>query len=598
MGTGTQSYQLIVSSIFGDEVDLLVNEEDYHEHWINSLQFSNDNRSIYTSSEDHSVLIYDFENQKKSNRIIFESIPISLKTNRDSIVDICSGDYLFLLDNRTDAKKKIKFQNELITSERLGDQSIIMTSDKKGNLFWTDLRKEKILFELKNESYITSLEYKNGLMLLNTTHTPILLSNVDYFNGNVDNLKSYKNQKIFKGTTNQFNLKNASFSNDLNYIVSGSDNGEIFIWNTNDASISQKIEIPSMLESFNRSSDILTYSPTIGVFSSYFLENSMIGVSYTCGTFIYSLKEYPMIPLTMEDEEFTEFEPWEMNENELDHGICSCEKGYIDQIVFICLTCFYEKNIIAGICSQCEKYCHVNHEKYNIGKKSKFKCDCGTKKYQSVQIECEINDQNRNEEENEMNKYNQNFKNEWCYCSQKEERPMYQCEECEDWFHGKCIGTIDANENFDFICEICLKEKYDFLKKYPDLKSNSNFDSKYPILGEIVTRGRFLPFEWKDSILVEDKSEEMKIEENNQMKDAVQEIIEMSFGDRIVRNEILEKFVKSVKQLIDEKLINSRRNIISSKDIEEAIQEISRNTDLSIFGQYEGEELSDEEIGE
>ena len=34
------------------------------------------------------------------------------------------------------------------------------------------------------------------------------------------------------------------------------------------------------------------------------------------------------------------------------------------------------------------------------------------------------------------------------------------------------------NEFFDFVCENCLNEKYNFLKKYPHLKTNSKFDSK------------------------------------------------------------------------------------------------------------------------
>ena len=118
MGTATQNYELIVSTIFGDNVDILINEQEYHEHWINSLQFSFDNRNIFTSSEDHSILIYDFENQKKLKRITMESIPISLKTNRDSnIIDVCSGDHLYLFDSRTTSNNKIKFKNDLICSE-------------------------------------------------------------------------------------------------------------------------------------------------------------------------------------------------------------------------------------------------------------------------------------------------------------------------------------------------------------------------------------------------------------------------------------------------------------------------------------------------
>jgi hypothetical protein len=306
------------------------------------------------------------------------------------------------------------------------------------------------------------MEYKNGMLLMNSYLKSNCLKNVDLFIG-----------KDFQSHLINFNYSEipvcSTFSNDAEYVIGSHINNESIIWNIKKATKSQIIQIPKFY--YNNIERCFIDNPVF-VSKNYCLPNDMIAVSYSFGTIVYSMYDYgSSVPLTPEDVLIFEdlMEPWERIDSSEDetYGLCSFEKGYIDQIVFICLTCYEEKNVIAGICSQCSEFCHVDHDIYNIGRKSKFKCDC------CVKFKCELNDSKI--QQNEENRYNHNFKNEWCYCGQLEERPMYQCENCEDWFHGKCIGTyevnplhtnlIKVNDQFDFLCEICLNEKFKILEQ-------------------------------------------------------------------------------------------------------------------------------------
>ena len=64
-----------------------------------------------------------------------------------------------------------------------------------------------------------------------------------------------------------------------------------------------------------------------------------------------------------------------------------------------------------------------------------------------------------------------------------------------------------------------------------------------------------------------------------------------------MRRENLEEFLKNVKSIIEKKMILSRRNIISPKDIENAIEDVAKEFDVSTI--FETVSFDDEEeIGE
>src|SRR5690606_10813326 len=148
----------------------------------------------------------------------------------------------------------------------------------------------------------------------------------------------------------------------------------------------------------------------------------------------------------MEEEQ----QEWERNPLDIQYACCSYTKGYVDQIVYICLTCMGQQK--GGVCEQCAEFCHKKkgHTVYNIGKKSNFKCDCGNEsKYPTNP--CLLNPEK--EKSNPHNIYNHNFENKWCYCGDAESNLMYQCIICEDWFHGTCLGVNEEDawtDNMDY----------------------------------------------------------------------------------------------------------------------------------------------------
>jgi hypothetical protein len=201
------------------------------------------------------------------------------------------------------------------------------------------------------------------------------------------------------------------------------------------------------------------------------------------------------------DEAFVddEDENWDTDPVELDYAECTYSMGYIEQAVFICLTCFHNSGVRAGICRQCSQFCHVRqgHEVYNIGIKQHFRCDCGSEKFPSTA--CTL--QATKSEPNDRNVYNHNFENRWCFCGGEENRPMYQCLACLDWFHGTCIGEQEEEEK-DFVCENCVRGSHSYLEKYP---VEGTEGSELPVIGRVCRRGRFVPQDWEDRLTREDK---------------------------------------------------------------------------------------------
>lgn len=148
---------------------------------------------------------------------------------------------------------------------------------------------------------------------------------------------------------------------------------------------------------------------------------------------------------------------------------CTYPQGYLKrQAVYACATCTPQGN--AGICLACSYACHEGHDLYELYTKRHFKCDCGNEKFQGNS--CQLTKDKK--ELNSRNKYNQNFRGLYCSCSKpypdeddSVEDEMIQCIICEDWYHGRHLGTEvpDSSDYHEMICSGCMC-KYSFLWAY------------------------------------------------------------------------------------------------------------------------------------
>lgn len=119
----------------------------------------------------------------------------------------------------------------------------------------------------------------------------------------------------------------------------------------------------------------------------------------------------------------------------------------------------------AGFCEGCKNQCHGGHLKHVVDLYSKriFRCDCGN---ESMSNQCVLN-AGKEEREQKMLNYNQNFVGRYCRCHQGEipGDEMLQCALCEDWFHmgcwkkptGHCRPGDPDIDQCDFTCVECSK---------------------------------------------------------------------------------------------------------------------------------------------
>ncbi|XP_013391546.1 putative E3 ubiquitin-protein ligase UBR7 [Lingula anatina] len=153
---------------------------------------------------------------------------------------------------------------------------------------------------------------------------------------------------------------------------------------------------------------------------------------------------------------------------------CTYESGYVPrQAVYACATCtpaVPEGSQPAGICLACSYECHEGHSLWELYTKRNFRCDCGNSRFPDFTCKLFPN----KESVNPGNTYNQNFRGVYCTCSRpypdvedSVEDEMIQCVICEDWYHGRHLGTsLPQNQDFmEMICDGCMK-KCDFLWPY------------------------------------------------------------------------------------------------------------------------------------
>ncbi|KAG2392311.1 hypothetical protein C9374_012563 [Naegleria lovaniensis] len=301
---------------------------------------------------------------------------------------------------------------------------------------------------------------------------------------------------------NQIGFKNASYSIHGNYMICGNDDGSSFIFDTslskNDhfknrlfimdshqssflppliypmkiipsppsnnhhSTVLNSLIVPNMYDQSEIHNLLITYEePSMYLFgmSNRRQEEEEQLQEEHCEKFAPSIDEAEMV-------QDHPIEDWQHNSIQSETKVCSFSLGYVTQIVYVCLTCYRNRNrynysdeIYHGVCEECSKHCHRGHELYNIGEKRNFKCDCGNS--QCGNSECLCSSTTAKPPMNERNPYNHNFKNEWCYCGREEANPMYQCYNCYDWFHGSCIFNRDYDsehvfiEDYSYVCENC-----------------------------------------------------------------------------------------------------------------------------------------------
>ncbi|KAM6991828.1 putative E3 ubiquitin-protein ligase UBR7 isoform 2-T2 [Tautogolabrus adspersus] len=99
-----------------------------------------------------------------------------------------------------------------------------------------------------------------------------------------------------------------------------------------------------------------------------------------------------------------------------------------------------------------------------------FRCDCGNRKFPELQ--CKLFPEK--DDVNHLNKYSHNFFGVYCTCNRPYPDPddqvedeMIQCVVCEDWLHGRHLGTEvpDCVELQEMMCESCMT-KNSFLWTY------------------------------------------------------------------------------------------------------------------------------------
>lgn len=151
---------------------------------------------------------------------------------------------------------------------------------------------------------------------------------------------------------------------------------------------------------------------------------------------------------------------------------CTYPQGYLDrQALYSCKTCVVKDGQLAGVCLACSLDCHNGHELFELYTKRNFRCDCGNGKFEN--FTCKLFPYK--DKINNQNKYNQNFHGLYCTCARPYPDPdddvedeMIQCIICEDWYHGRHLGSSyppESGEYAEMICPECMKN-HGFLWKY------------------------------------------------------------------------------------------------------------------------------------
>ncbi|XP_024912708.1 putative E3 ubiquitin-protein ligase UBR7 isoform X2 [Cynoglossus semilaevis] len=178
-----------------------------------------------------------------------------------------------------------------------------------------------------------------------------------------------------------------------------------------------------------------------------------------------------LLDVLKEDEELEEEASAVLAGSDSDH--CSYPQGYVQrQALYSCHTCISNGSEAAGVCLACSYKCHEGHDLFELYTKRNFRCDCGNTKFKDLQCKL-VPDK---DEVNTSNKYSHNFSGLYCTCRRPYPDPedqvedeMIQCVVCEDWFHGRHLGSLvpDCVGSQEMICESCMNQN-PFLWIYAD----------------------------------------------------------------------------------------------------------------------------------
>jgi len=207
----------------------------------------------------------------------------------------------------------------------------------------------------------------------------------------------------------------------------------------------------------------------------------------------------------LQDEESLEADAKAVLGNADDKNCSYHSGGYMKrQALYSCLTCIKDSSEKskgcfesegAGICLACSLHCHEDCELVELYTKRNFRCDCGNSKLDN---ECKL--ANDKAPVNEKNKYNQNFKGDYCICHRPYPDPedtvedeMIQCVLCEDWYHGRHLledgQKLPNDANYaEMICFGCFDKFKSILAPYVGLAlqivSKESKDSKVAVVTE------------------------------------------------------------------------------------------------------------------
>jgi E3 ubiquitin-protein ligase UBR7 len=183
---------------------------------------------------------------------------------------------------------------------------------------------------------------------------------------------------------------------------------------------------------------------------------------------------------------------------------CSFSKGYVARQPLYACPSKVSSETPGGVCLACCLNCHEGQQLVELYTKRNFRCDCGTPR---IGNKCTL-DQVGKEKENQLNKYNQNFRGLYCICNRPYPDPestvddcMIQCVVCEDWFHGRHLGREGGppgdSEYAEMICEGCVK-LYPFLLHYARLDVTLAANESKPV----------------DVVSVEDSDDRIEVKDN------------------------------------------------------------------------------------
>ncbi|KAL0480951.1 hypothetical protein AKO1_013633 [Acrasis kona] len=499
------------------EPQFLLSEPQYHGDRIQCIEWA-DGHSILSCSRDHTVCKIDVKKQKQEKvwrtSQQYYSDPTSLCTtpNNKNLVYITIGSTCVAWDTRLRPTKNSLAEfniniDDLSDCKIVDAGNMLVTSSLGGRLTFWDIRKSQVLQTITSPApgnTITRLDVDHNFnrLSVNCSNDTAYLFDMCRIKPQDKNIENIDGVIALKSTINRYEWRAASFSTFSNYCITGGDDGIVHVWNSHSGKRLNTIESPPNKPRVLQSSFIP---------ASHYLESSLVAVTYASPncTYFYELEaqedphscqeffsDFNMDETQEEADAFQAFQEaessWDMDVVDVDYAECTHSMDYIEQTVFICLTCSHSSHgVKAGMCRQCAHFCHSRqgHETVNIGIKKAFKCDCGLQdKFGSHG--CELQDEKSATDENV---YNHNFENLWCYCNRPEERPMFQCTSCQDWFHSTCIGA-DESVELEYRCDICLNDenKCKYLTKYPNISSTR------------AVRGMFLKDDWETELTPED----------------------------------------------------------------------------------------------